>query len=78
MSGLTGRTSQLLDGTHEFSELVLARMVLLVDQSGSVLPLRSAKAREFGELWREEISAIFVGLFCNRRGARERINGTCL
>ena len=29
-------------------------MVLLMDQSRSVLPLRSAKAREFGELWREK------------------------
>ena len=33
------------NGTHEFSELVLARMVLLMDQSRSVLSLRSAKAR---------------------------------
>ena len=40
-----------LNGTHEFSELVLARMALLMDQSRSVLPLRSVKAREFGELW---------------------------
>ena len=39
---------------HEFSELVLSRMSLLVDQSRSVLPLRSAKAREYGELWREK------------------------
>ena len=39
---------------NEFSELVLARMDLLMDQSCSVLPLRSAKAREFGELWREK------------------------
>ena len=52
--GLTGLTSQFLNGTHEFSELVLARMVLLMDESRSVLPLRSAKAREFGELWREK------------------------
>ena len=29
-------------------------MALLMDQSRSVLPLRSAKAREFGELWREK------------------------
>ena len=54
MSGLAGPTSQFLNGTHEFSELVLARMTLLVDQSRSVLPLQSAKAREFGELWREK------------------------
>ena len=47
-------TSQFLNRTHEFSELVLARMALLMDQSRSVLPLRSAKAREFGELWREK------------------------
>ena len=39
-----------LNGTHEFSELVLARMTLLMDQSRSVLLLRSTKAREFGEL----------------------------
>ena len=35
---------------HEFSKLVLLRMALLMDQSRSVLPLRLAKAREFGEL----------------------------
>ena len=29
-------------------------MVLLVDQNRSVVPLRSAKARVFGELWREK------------------------
>ena len=40
-----------LNGLHEFSELVLARMVLLMGQSCSTLLLRSAKAREFGELW---------------------------
>ena len=57
MSGLSGPTSQFLNGTHEFSELVLARMALLMDQSRSVLPLRSAKAREFGELWRENVRA---------------------
>ena len=34
-------SSQFLNETHEFSELVLARMALLVDQSRSVLPLRS-------------------------------------
>ena len=45
-SGLSGPTSQFLAETHEFSELVLARMVLLLDQSRSVLPLRSAKARD--------------------------------
>ena len=36
----------LKNGTHEFSELVLARMSLLVDRSRSVFPLRL----EFGEL----------------------------
>ena len=45
---LAGSTSQL-NGTNVFSELVLARM----DQSRSVLPLLLPKAREFGELWRE-------------------------
>ena len=55
MSGLSGPASQFLNGTHELSELVLARMVLLMDQSRQVsLPFRSAKAREFGELWREK------------------------
>ena len=53
ISGLAG-PSQFLNGTHEFSELLLARIVLLVDQSRSVLPLRSAKAREFGKLWWEK------------------------
>ena len=42
-------TRQFLNVTHELSELVLSRMNLLMDQSRSVLPLRSAKAREFGE-----------------------------
>ena len=51
--GLTGPTSQFLNGPHEFSDLVLARMALLMDQSRSVLPLQSAKARKLGELWRE-------------------------
>ena len=55
LPGLAGPTSQFLNVTHEFSELVLARMSLLMDQSRSVLPLRSAKAREFGDwLWREK------------------------
>ena len=48
LSGLSGLTSQFLNGTHEFSELVLARMALLMDQSRSVLPLRLAKTRESG------------------------------
>ena len=56
LSGLYGPTSQFLDGTHEFSELGLAKMALFMDQSRSVLPLRSAKAREFGELWREKLN----------------------
>ena len=54
LSGLAGPTSQLLNGTPEFSELVLTRMVLPIDQSRSVLPLWSAKIREFGVLWREK------------------------
>ena len=49
MSGLADPTSQFLNGTREFSELVL-----FMHQSRSVLPPRSAKAREFGELWREK------------------------
>ena len=32
-------------------------MALLMDQSRSVLSLQSAKAREFGELWRENVRA---------------------
>ena len=47
--GPAGPTTQVLNGRHEFSELVLSRTALLMDQSRSVLPLRSAKAREFGE-----------------------------
>ena len=58
LSRLSGPTSQFLNGTHEFSELVLARTVLLMDQSRSVLPLRSAKARELGELSRENVRAL--------------------
>ena len=50
----SGPPRQFLNGTHEFSELVLARMSLLMDQSRSVLPLRSAKAQELGELWWEK------------------------
>ena len=46
LSGLSGPTSQFLNGANEFSELVLSRMAQLMDQSRSVLPLRSAKARE--------------------------------
>ena len=43
LSGLVGPTSQFSNGMHELSELVLARMVLLMDQSRSVLPIRSVK-----------------------------------
>ena len=39
LSSLAGPTSQFLNEMHEFSELVLARMTLLVDQSHSVLLL---------------------------------------
>ena len=52
LSGLARPTSQILNVMHKFSELVLVRMSLLINQSCSVLQLRSAKAREFGELWR--------------------------
>ena len=47
LNSLSGLTNQLLNGTHEFSELVLAGMDLLMGQSRSVLPLQLAKAREF-------------------------------
>ena len=40
--------------SDKFSEMVLTRMALLMGQSRSVLPLRSAKAQELGELWREK------------------------
>ena len=43
-----------LKGMRELSELVLERMALLVDPGRSDLPLRSAKAREFGDFWREK------------------------
>ena len=77
LSGLYGPTSQFLTGTHEFSELVLARMTLLMDQSRSGLPLRSAKARVFGKLWREEISAIFDILFAFvEKRVRARVTAT--
>ena len=54
MSRLACPTSQFLNGTHKFSELVLARMAMPMDQSHSVFPLWLAKVREFGELWREK------------------------
>ena len=41
VSGLSGLTGQFSNGTPEFSELVLARMALLMDQSRSVLPIRA-------------------------------------
>ena len=44
-SGLAGPMSQFLNGTDEFSGLVLAKMAL-IDQSHSVLPLWSAKVQE--------------------------------
>ena len=55
-----GPTGQFLNGTHLFSELVLARKALLMDQSRSVLSLRSATARE---LWREIIVRACLGPF---------------
>ena len=54
MFGMAGPSNYFLNGTHEFSELVWVRMALLVDQSLSCLPLRSAEARELGELWWEK------------------------
>ena len=53
LSGLAGPTVWFFNGTYEFAELLLARMSLLMDQNHLILPLRSAKAREFGELWQE-------------------------
>ena len=45
-----------LNGTHESSELVLDAMTLPAHGPElSLLPLRSAKARESGELWRENV-----------------------
>ena len=48
LSGLSGPTSQFLNEKYVFSELVMTRMALVMDRSRSVLPLRSAKTREFG------------------------------
>ena len=48
-SGLSGPTNQFLNGTHVFSQPIVAKMAL-----GSVLLLRSAKVPEFGELWHEK------------------------
>ena len=45
-SGLSGPTSQFLSGARKLSELVLARMAVLMDQSRSVLPLPSVKVGE--------------------------------
>ena len=63
LSGPAGLTSQFLNETHEFPELFLARRVLLMDQSRSVLLLRSAKALEFGELWRGKNVPAHLGPF---------------
>ena len=46
LSGLANPTSQFLNGTHKFSDLVLTRMALFKDQRCSDLPLLSAKALE--------------------------------
>ena len=43
LSGLTDPTSHFCNGTHGFSELVLPRMALLMDQSRSVLGLSRPK-----------------------------------
>ena len=55
-----GPTSRFLNGTHEFSELVRARMVQLMGQSRSVPPLRSAKVWGFRELRREKCTRVGV------------------
>ena len=52
----------LFSGTHEFSELVLTRMALLMDQSHLVLPLLSAKVQKFVELWQEKMYTYAFGL----------------
>ena len=58
LTSLAGPTSQFLNGTHEFSEWLWWEWPFFnMDQSRSVLPLRSDKAREFGESRREEIRA---------------------
>ena len=80
LSGLAGLTSQFLSEAHEFSELVLARMALLADHSCKVLSLRSAKARKFGELWRENVRARLGPFHLNWPepapfGLQERTNG---
>ena len=43
LSSLSGPTSQFLHGILEFSERVLVRKALLMDQSLSVLPFQSTK-----------------------------------
>ena len=52
LSVMASPTSLFLNGTREFSELVLARMALLVYRSHSVLPLRLAYSQEFGKLFK--------------------------
>ena len=47
LSRLTGPTSQFLNGTHEFSELDVLQLLVLL----------SAKAWDFGKLWREKMYA---------------------
>ena len=54
LSGLAGLTGQFLNGKHEFSELILTRMVLLMDQSPSHLLFR-----EFGELLLKKCTGLF-------------------
>ena len=51
---LAGPTSQFLKGMHEFSQLALAIMTLLLDKSSSVLPLQLAKVWDFRKLWQEK------------------------
>ena len=49
LSSLSGPTSQFFSGTHEFSELVLVRMSLLMDQSRSVFPVFPARVGQSAE-----------------------------
>ena len=75
---MSSPSSQFLNAAHEFSELVLDRMALLMDQSRSVLPLRSANAREFGELWREKCNCACLDPFhykIGKTGSFGRLDG---
>ena len=59
LSGLAGPNSQLLNGSsHEFAELVLARIALLMDQSLSVHPLR--RLSQNAGIWRVVAGKIYA------------------